>query len=470
MTRPTKASFCAGLAVLVALLASASCRRSRFPPRGDAAAVVVVAPRRDAAPPPKVAELEPNDSPEQAQLLALGVESSAVNLEGGLAAGGDGKVKDVDVFKLVVPGERQAPAAAAVDSGPTAEDPRWRARRLSVEIAPQGGLGLGVQLLDETGRALEGIAVEAGAVGGMPNLAVSPGTAYFIRVMAAAKPAKGAVAQTAACSYRLTVQLGGFEVADEREPDGTVDTAIPVAVTGTVELAGYHGWPRDQDFYRIPLPETAAALDVELDPVSEVGASIQVLDGTGKHLASARGYRNEGLALRNVILQPPAADAPPTGRHVYVVVRAETGQNRERRYVLRLTLGLPKLDAEVEPNDKAESATSVRDGTYSGYLTSGDVDWYRYQGEGQRDVSFEVSFPARVRGKIESFRPGELPAGAVETRKPRQVIALAGVASLGQPLLLRVSARKGDGNANEPYLLRISSVPSAAPPVPPAHP
>ena len=111
----------------------------------------------------------------------------------------------------------------------------------------------------------------------------------------------------------------------------------------------------------------------------------------------------------------------------------------------------------------------VKDGTYSGYLTSGDVDWYRYEGEGQRDVTFEVSFPARVRGKIESFRPGDLAAGVAQTRKRRQTLTLPAIATQGQPLMLRVSGRRGDGNPNEPYVLGISSVPSTVTP-PVAHP
>jgi hypothetical protein len=225
-------------------------------------------------------------------------------------------------------------------------------------------------------------------------------------------------------------------------------------------LAGYHGWQRDQDFYRFALPEVVSSLDAELDAVEDVGASLQVLDGAGLRLGAAKGRRNERLVLRNVTLKPPAADAVAAARQAYVVVRTETGQNRNQRYVLRLTLGAPRLDAEVEPNDKAESATPVKDGNYSGYLPPSDVDFWRYEGEGQRDVTFQVSFPGRVRGKLECFRADGLPAGAAEARKPRQPLFLSAIATQGQPLLLQVSGRKGDGNANDPYTLRITSAPS----------
>jgi hypothetical protein len=104
----------------------------------------------------------------------------------------------------------------------------------------------------------------------------------------------------------------------------------------------------------------------------------------------------------------------------------------------------------------------VKDGNYSGYLPPGDVDFFRYEGEGQRDVTFQVSFPSRVRGSIESFHADGLPAGAAEAKKPRQTLLLAGVQTLGQPLVLRVSGIKADGNANDPYAIRISSSQSPA--------
>src|ERR1017187_5837736 len=156
--------------VLVALLGGGSCRRSRFPSRGDAAAVVVVVPRSDAAGPPKVAEQEPNDSPEQAQLLDINPDWPVRIVEGELSAPADGKSKDVDVFKLLVPGPKQE-LAAHVGAPDTAyvDELRLSARRLSVEVASGGGAALALQLLDDGLKSLETIAVDPGEVAGMPN-------------------------------------------------------------------------------------------------------------------------------------------------------------------------------------------------------------------------------------------------------------------------------------------------------------
>jgi hypothetical protein len=445
-----------GFVVLAAvLLAPVGCRRQRFPPRGDAAAVVVVTPRRDAASPPKAAEREPNDNLERAQLLAMNPDWPVASVEG--ASQG----KDVDVFKLVIPGELQAPAKATqpIDAG--VQDPRARARRLSVELVLEECAGLGLQMLDEAGQPLESTTVDA--KGGMPNLAVLPGETYFLRIKPAGR-SKAADAQAAPCRYYLTAELGDFAVADEREPNGETATANPVELLGTSELAGYHGWPRDRDCYRIPLPEVTSVLDLEIEAVAGVAASLEILDGQGTRLGLAKGQRSERLALRNVILQPAPAEAAAALRQAFVVVRNETGENRHQQYVLRMSLGAPRLDAEVEPNDTPEKATAVKDGTYSGYLPAGDVDFFRYDEEGPRNVTFEVSFPRRVRGKMQIYGPGRLGAGTAEAKKPRQRLVLSDVATPGQRLYLRVAGSRGDGNANDPYTLKVSSAPEVVEP------
>jgi hypothetical protein len=478
-----KARWLGGLVVLAVLMAGPSCRRKRFPSRGDAAAVVVVAPRHDAASPPSLSEQEPNDSPEQAQVLAINLAAPVVRLAGSLLAPAQAKGKDVDVFKLVVPGDRAVPApvAPSVDSGSPPEDPRMRARRLSLEITTEGGAGLVVQLLDEAQKPMTAISVDAGETAGMPNIAVSPGQTYFVLlkpVAKKAKPAKPEEGQASPCTYKLTVQLADFEVADEREPNDSRETANSVTVRGSAELAGYYGWARDQDFYRIPLPEVLSALDVDLEAIDGVSASLQVLDGAGGRLAFGRGRKSERLALHNVIIRPAAADSEAASRNVFVVVRGEYGQNRQQRYVLRLTLGAVKLNAEIEPNDSPETATPVKDGEVSGYLPVGDADYFRYEAEGQRDVIFSVSFPSRVRGRLSAYRPGEAqPLATMGAKKARQAVTLPAIASLGQPVVLRVWQGKYDGNANAAYSLKIQSTlssnqkpDSVNPPIPaPSH-
>jgi hypothetical protein len=445
--------------LLVALLGVGSCRRSHFPSRGDAAAVVVVVPRSDAAGPPKVAEHEPNDSPEQAQLLDINPDWPVRIVEGELSAAADGKSKDVDVFKLLVPGPRQdlAALAGAPDSAHV-DDLRLLARRLSVEVASGGGAALALQLLDDGLKSLETIAVDPGEVAAMPNMAALPGRTYYLRVKALAKPGLVQEVPSTGSPYKLTVQLGDFEIAEEREPNDGLETAQPLNLTGTTDFAGLFGWQHDQDFYRIPAPEAVSALDIELDAVEGVAAGLQVLDGGGARIAAGKGRKGERLALHNVTLSPAVADAGANARALYVVVRGEAGHNRTQRYVLHLTLGTLKRDAEIEPNDSPTSATEVRDGTTTGFLPVGDVDYFRYTSDGQREVTFTFDCPSRVRGKLQVVRPSDGQVlGAAEAKKPRQAVVLANIQSLGEPLLVRLSQGRGDGNPNEPYALTISS-------------
>jgi len=449
-----------GLLVVVSVLGTSSCRRNRFPSRGDAAAVVVVVPRNDAAGPPKVLEQEPNDSPEQAQLLDINPDWPVRTVEGDLS--GAGKGKDVDVFKLIVPGHKPDPSAqTGTPDSAHADEPRMSARRLALEIASGGGTALSLQLLDDGLKSIETISVEPGEVSGMPNMAGLPGRTYYFRVKALAKPGKAQEPTPTGSPYKLTVQLGDFEISEEREPNDGLETAQTLGLTGTADFAGLFGWQHDQDFYRIPAPEVASALDIELDAVEGVAAGLQVLDGGGARIAVGKGRRGERLALHNVTIPAAVADAGASARSLYVVVRGEAGHNRTQRYVLHLTLGALKQNAEIEPNDNPTNATEVHDGTISGFLPVGDVDFFRYTGAGQRDVSFEVACPSRVRGKLQVLRSSDGQVlGEAEAKKPRQSVVVSKIQSLGDPLLIRLSQGRGDGNPNEPYSLTIISAPS----------
>lgn len=445
-------------------LALAGCRRARLS-RGDAAAVMVVATSRDAHLVRSLAENEPNDTPEQAQLLALNAEWPVIDLEGVLSGpperdDGNKTGKDVDVFKLLIPGGNVQEGAPARDSSPSqADDARRTARRLSLEIVAETGT-IGLQILDDGLKVLESVTAEPGQTAGMPNLAAQPGRFYYFRVKVTPTSAKQPAA-AGPSKYKLSVQVADFDVADEREPNDGLDTAEAVALAGVADLSGYYGWPHDQDFYRLPAPDVASALDVAVDAVEGVTPGLQVLTADGARLAAAKGRKGERLALHNVRIAAAGADAGALASSFYVVVKAESGQNRVQRYVLHLSLGALKQDSEVEPNDAPGNATPVRDGVISGFLPAGDIDYFIYEPIDAREIVVDLSFPARVRGRLEVSRPtkAEIVTSA-ETKKPRQQISIARLANLGQPLLLRIAPVHGDGNANEPYTLRISSNPS----------
>jgi hypothetical protein len=393
----------------------------------------------------------------------MNVEWPVMDIDGVVCTQPDPKAgKDVDVFKLVVPGGPAEDLPAPPVDSATPDDLRRTARRLGVEIVAERGSSVGLQLLDGALKVLESVVAEDGEAAGMPNMAVQPGRSYFIRVKAIAKAGKQSP-PPASCKYKLSVELGDFDVADEREPNDSYELAEPITMTGVAELAGYYGWNRDQDFFRVQAPEVPSALDVVVDGAEGVTPGLQILSGSGSKLAVARGRKGEKLALHNIRIAAGAVDAGAAASSFFVVVKGEAGQNRRQRYVLHLSLGEIRQDAEIEPNDAAGNATPVSDGTLSGFLPAGDVDYFLYASTEPRAITVEVTFPLRVRGKLEIFRTTRPQAiASAETKKARQRISISNLLNLGQPLLLRIAPTRSDGNASEPYRIMITSTPSTA--------
>ncbi len=452
---------------LLAALAGPSCRRTPHFVRGDAAAVVVVQRPRDAGSAALVAEREPNDTQAQAQELTWVGTPPAVAVAGKIDRTEAGKAADVDVFKFVVPGQRMA---ASLDAG-QAGDYRQYAKRLSVVINPEAGLALALDFLDEGLRLVKTVAAGPGEAVGLPNMAVLPGYTYYLRARAAPAPAnKGRSAVDAGVpvgsSYQMAVLLLDFEFGDEREPNDRLESAGELPWQGRSALAaGLFGWRRDEDWYRLALDATESGwvLNLDLEGVEGVAAGLAVNDSAGRKIVALRGRKGERLTLHNLALPSVAADAGGAaagGRWWYLVVRAESGLDRERRYVLHAEAVLPEARGgfETEPNDDAAHASALADGTTTGYLPLGDVDVFRYLAGEPRELDIEVSPPSRVRVRVEVSRErdGQVLAEAVAA-KARQTVRVLGISCPAEPILIRLSQGKHDGNASEPYLLKLTS-------------
>jgi hypothetical protein len=455
---------------LLAALAGLSCRRAPHFVRGDAAAVVVMQRPRDAGGSPPAAEHEPNNTPAQAQELAWTGTPPAAVVKGNIERSNAGKAGDVDVFKVVVPGQRMVVSS---DAGQAA-DRLVAAERLSVVISPEAGLALALDLLDQALRPMKTVAAGPGETVGLPNMAVLPGCTYYLRARAAPAPPnkKGQGAADAGVysgsSYQMTVLLLDFEVADEREPNDRAESAGDLLWQGRSALAsGLFGWRRDEDWYRLSLDAVEAGwvLNLDLEGVDDVAAGLAVNDSAGRKIVAVRGRKGEKLTLRNLALPSVAPDAGApavAGRCWYVVVRAESGFDREHRYVLRAEAVLPEARGgfETEPNDDAVHASLLVEGTTTGYLSVGDVDVFRYLAAEPRELDIEVSPPSRVRVKVEVIRErdGQVLAESL-AGKARQTVHIIGFSAPVEPLLVRLSQGKHDGNASEPYLLKVASRP-----------
>jgi hypothetical protein len=420
--------------VLGVAVGLAACHRNGLPPRPAGAAVVGTTETADDGV-ATAAEVEPNDTVATAQRLVV-TESTPAAVTADLKAAG--AKRDVDLFRVELPGP-DAGAGGAGDAG--AAPPRLVLR---ADVRPAAGVSVSLDALDEAGHALVATTGQPGEAIAIPNLAVRAG-AILLRVRAAAAEA------AAAPTYRLVARLAPFDTGAEIEPNGDGAHATDLALGG--EAVGYLGWHRDQDWYRLSTAGIAdgSVLSADLDPVADVAASLQLVGADGRKVSEARGRKGERVTLRN--LRIAAGDG-----FVWLVVRADAGWSGTARYNLRPQAELAKAGTEAEPNDDVAHAQPIEDGTAQGYLPRGDVDVYRYTTPGMALLDVEVAPPARAAVQVEVVREdGTLLARAESSRHGSAHIA--GTSIPGGPVFVRVSAKKGGGNPDEPYRLTISSRP-----------
>jgi hypothetical protein len=422
----------------IVLGASAGCRRNAMPPRPDGAAVVVATGNPDDAI-PTTAEHEPNDTPAQAQRLPL-PEATPIALNGDLTARAPGPKHDLDYYRIDPPPGPDA--GTAPDAGPT--PPR---RTLRAEVHPATGLEVTLDATDEAGRALVTVSGQPGETVVIPNLAVRAAP-ILLRVRAGAGEAP-------LTTYRLMARFAPFDAGAEIEPNGDAAHATDLALGG--EAVGYLGWHHDQDWYRLPTAGVAegSVLSADLDPVAEVGASLQLYGSDGQKLTETRGRKGERVVLRNVRI--PASDQSP---FVFLVVRAETGWSADARYNLRPRADLPRAGTEAEPNDDVAHAQPIEDGTAAGYLSRGDVDFYRYTTAGIALLDVEVEPPEHAAVEVSLQREdGTLLTRAESSRHGSARIAGASVP--GGPVFIRIALKRGSAAPDEPYRLTVGSRPPA---------
>jgi hypothetical protein len=417
-----------------------SCHRSAMPPRPDGAAVVVAPETVDdgiATTP----EVEPNDTLAKAEALLVS-PAAPVAIAGTLAS-----KRDVDLYRIDVPApDAGAAPPPAGDAAVVAPPPRLLLR---AEVRPAAGSNLAVTLdaLDPGGHVLCTAVGEPGDAIAIPDLAARPG-AIHLRVRATG--GEGAANGT----YRLVVRESPFDAGAELEPNGDAAHATELAPGG--EAVGYLGWRHDQDWYRLPLGGVAdgSVLSVDLDPVAEVSATLALYGPDGHKLTEARGRKGERVVLRNVRFP---AGAP----FAFVVVRAELGFNVDARYNIRPRAELARAGTEAEPNDDQAHAQTIGDGTITGYLARGDVDFFRYSTDGLALLDLEVEPPERGGVEVEITREDNSLLARAQSGH-HQPARIAGQPIPGGPILIRVVPRRGPIDSDDPYRLTVSSRPAPA--------
>jgi hypothetical protein len=427
---------------LTLLLLVAGCpeRRKPIALKGDAGpAVVVVEPNQNhpqnvLLQVPLADEKEPDDDLAHAQPLEAGK-----GIKGTIAAAHLVKGKpasDEDFYSWTEGG-------AAGDGGA-----RFHEARLT--LGGVAGVDLMLEALDGDGKRLW--LANEGAVGEgetIANLAVDPGSTYYVRVRAAGTPP---AAETA--PYQLVVQSAAAPAGAEREPND--DAAHPTMLADMSQASGFWGRKHDEDWLLLPvhLPEGAngGILRVELSAVDGVAPQIKVMAG-GDALASARGQKGDELRLRNVGVTGGTTS-------LLVQLRAGEGKNLEARWLLKVGVEPPLSGSdqlvEQEPNDSVEKANTAAAGqTLSGFLWPGDADVFCLPEDAQTLVRAAVEAMEGVDFKLDRLgRDGRVRAHADEggAGKPETLPPAPGGC-------VRVTARGKDSVFDAPYRLSFVAVP-----------
>lgn len=426
---------------------------------------------------PKVlAEKEPNNSPEN----ALAIDGN-VRVEANLGA--DPAKPDEDWYVLTT----HAP------------------KTVDVVVSCPAGSDIMVELADGARTPLALVnSAPAGEAERFVNLDVSSKT-YF-RVLGAKKGAGGA--------YTVTTTFKERDPGFELEPNDRRVDASPVAMGQAV--SGFIAHMGDSDWYRFELPgregeaavavvdagevdagvaadASAALVDagtfdggaadagvekvtmvpirLDLSAVEGVRFELQVLSEAEAVLFEAKGKEGGALSLRNVGIRQ-------TDAVIYVVVKsaplntakdAKRGFNADAYYTLTVAPEEAGASAELEPNDKADKATSLAANSYrEGFLSpKGDVDYYRLTTDGPSLAKVSVSGVEKVDLQLSLIQEGSEPEVTllkVNDGVVKEPESLNNVSCSGS-CLFRVEAapRKVDGkmvrdDENSEMAYRISAV------------
>ncbi len=377
--------------------------------------------------PVHLTEQEPNDRPEQAQVIS---QSSIVSA--GLSANPSNPDED---WYLLAP-----PTPKVVD--------------LTVSGIP--GADVAIEIFDTDRNRLVAVNSEGeGKPERIPNLGVK--TRLLVKVFSAKRGAGGA--------YTLTALFADPAAGFELEPNDRAADANPMSLGQAI--SGFIGHSADEDWFRYELapaePSDAStpqmdagtdastpadasfaqlaapfeaprmALRIELTGVEGVRFEVQILSEAEAALFQARGKEGEGLSLRNIGVRA-------TDRMIYVVLKsawsgtgkdARRGYNADKPYTLTVSKEEAGANAELEPNDEIAKATPLPpNGFRDGFISpKGDVDYYVLRTEQPVLATFRLSGVERLDLVLSVVKP-------TEDGKGEQVLLRANDGGVKEPEIL----------------------------------
>lgn len=297
----------------------------------------------------------------------------------------------------------------------------------------------------------------------IPSIVLQPGV-YIARI-AQFKPKRSTEDKgDDDASYTLVVTAAAVRPDFEAEPnDRRVD-----ATTLTTEMPrkGYLGWKKDEDWYKLELPQLPGAkvLKLELDTPLGMRPTISVRNEIEAVLKSVSAQKEgDPIVLPNYYIDDPT-------NQLFVVVEAHWDHNTKEPYTLRASLTDATGEMEREANDRPVEATILTDTSrVRGFIDQGrrlmeapwrraDEDWYRFSFDEVKQLSLAVSGLPEVdlilavydtEGKVKVLDVND--NGKKEGEVIPRLVLKEG--------LIKVSSRPGHFNAEHPYELVLKTFP-----------
>ncbi|HEY0708144.1 MAG TPA: hypothetical protein VGG33_15170, partial [Polyangia bacterium] len=110
---------------------------------------------------------------------------------------------------------------------------------------------------------------------------------------------------------------------------------------------------------------------------------------------------------------------------------------------------------EREPNDDTAHAHPLPDGETTGYLTPGDVDHFRFEGQTGRTVVVTLSPPGRTDVVLETLATGQARWTRVDAQRRGQPETLSLTPPAAGPILVKVGSKGDAQTGDEPYRILL---------------
>lgn len=321
-----------------------------------------------------VAEVEPNDAPEQSQPLPPNT----------IIAGTIGPPGNV-------PGAQDW---FAIAQSPNSQSVLRLELRSTVDCAE-------IALIADDGQVVQTTSI-AGGVAVLDQLA-SARQARFVRVRCVAQ-GRGKRQPTGG-PYQLQLQSRPRDEGEEREPNETAATSSVTLKPGR-DAVGTLAHARDIDLWPLELPvlaegdagKTGSGLMLAVTGVPGVSIELQLRAPDGTIRLQRRGTRGAALAIPNL-------DTRLLAPGTLAALIARRGANAEQRYVISIGPAPEELLATVterEPNDRRDAANLLTLQAQEHGLLDGpkDVDWFALDVDPGTDLTVTLRCPATVKARL----------------------------------------------------------------------